>query len=257
MTSTLAEHVTSAQTRWPGIAVDVDALRVLLDERGFAEPPPYVAELALARAALGGDPVATRALHAEMFGKVDKVLGRLGVSAADVDDIKQDIKAKLLLGDAKLSQYQGTGPLAQWIASIAGREALGSMRKRKPTDELEDDDVLDTTDDPHLLALKTQHGAAFKQAFQAAVAELAPRDRAILKAIIVDGRTVTEVATVYRVNRVTASRWLSEIRMSLLKGTRSQLRAQRLLDEQSLESAIRLIDSNLDLSLYRVLGSAA
>ena len=140
---------------------------------------------------------------------------------------------------------------------MAGREALGALRTRRPSSELGDDDLLDGADDPHLLALKTQHGAAFKQAFQAAVAELAPRDRAILKAIILDDRTVTDVAAVYRVHRVTASRWLAEIRAALLKGTRARLRAQLALDEPSLDSALRLIDSNLDLSLYRVLGDAA
>ncbi len=256
----VADAVAAARLRWPGITVDEAALVQLLAERAPAEGDPvpaFVVELVLARACVEGDEPAVRHFHAEMFDRVGRVLARLGLSAADADDVKQDIRAKLLLGDAKLSQFQGTGPLAHWVASVAGREALGAMRKRKPVQELDADDLFDAADDPHLHALKSRHRADFKQAFQAAVADLAPRDRAILRAIVVDERTVNEIATVYGIHRVTASRWVSEIRHALLRGTRARLRATLALDEPSLDSAIRLIDSNLDLSLYRLLGDAA
>ena len=127
------------------------------------------------------------------------------------------------------------------------------MRRRKPVDSLGDDDLLDAADDPELLALKARHLADFKQAFQAAVADLEPRDRAILRALIVDDRSIGEIAAVYGIHRVTASRWVSEIRHTLLQGTRKRLKATLQLDTPSLDSAIRMIDSNLELSLYRLL----
>ena len=147
--------------------------------------------------------------------------------------------------------------IAQWVASVAGREALGSLRRQKPIDAIADDDLLDTGDDPALVALKSQHGADFKRAFQAAVAALPARDRAVLRAMIVDDRSINEIAAVYGIHRVTASRWVSEIRHALLKGTRKELRTQLSLDDSHLDSAMRMIDSNLDLSLYRLLGDAA
>ena len=247
-----------ARARWPEIAIDEPAFRALLVERGDTDVPPFAVELVLARACLAGDAAATQCFHRDMFGRVEIVLARLGISAADADDIKQDIRTKLLVGpDAKLVQYRGTGPLAQWVAAVAGREALGQMRKRKPIEELADDDVLDSTDDPQLVALKNQHRAEFKQAFQAAVAELPARDRAVLRAMIVDDRSVAEIAAVYGIHRATASRWVVEIRHALLRGTRARLRERLSLDEPSLDSAIRLIDSNLDLSLYRLLNGTA
>lgn len=187
------------------------------------------------------------------------MLGRLGVSAADADDIKQEVRAKLLLGNRKLGQYQGTGPLAQWVATVAGREALGLMRKRRPNGALGDrtDDVLDATDDPALCVLKAQHGADFKNAFQDAVAALPARDRAILRAMVVDDRSVNEIAALCGIHRVTASRRISEIRHALLVRTRARLRDTLRLDEASLDSAIRWVDSTLDLSLYRLLQDAA
>ena len=253
----LAENIAAARERWPGITVDEAVVAQVIEERGAGEPP-CVIDLVLARACVAGDPAAIRYFDRDMFDRVDRVLARLGLSTADSDDIKQELRTKLLLGDrAKLAQFQGTGPLAQWVASVAGREALGSLRRKKPIDQLGDDDLLDAADDPQLVALKSQHSSDFKQAFQAAVEALPARDRAVLRAMIVDDRTINEIAAVYGIHRVTASRWVSEIRQALLKGTRTRLRAQLSLDDSNLESAMRMIDSNLDLSLYRLLGDAA
>jgi RNA polymerase sigma-70 factor (ECF subfamily) len=255
----VSEAIAAARLRWPGIDFDEAAVNTSLATDVL---PPFAVELVLAHACLQGNEAAIRVFHREMFERVDRVLSRLGVTGADADDVKQDVRAKLLLvgerGDAKLALYQGTGPLAHWVASVAGREALGAMRRRRPLQELGDDDLLaDAADDPGLLTLKTRHSADFKAAFQGAVAELEPRDRAILRALIVDERTVGEIANVYGIHRVTASRRITEIRQALLQGTRKRLRISLQLDEPSLESAIRLIDSNLDLSLYRLLTDAA
>jgi RNA polymerase sigma-70 factor, ECF subfamily len=252
------DALAAARARWPELAIDDTTFLEVVAERALTEIPPFFAELVLATACVRGDEAAIRYFHREMFERVDRVLSRLGLSTADADDIKQEIRTKLLLGDAKLAQYQGSGPLAQWVASVAGREALGQMRKKKPSEALgADDDLLDAADDPALRTLKTRHGAEFKQAFQATVADLEPRDRAILRAMIVDDRSVNEIAAVYGIHRVTASRWVSEIRHALLEGTRRRLREKLRLDEGSLDSAIRMIDSNLDMSLFRLLHGAA
>lgn len=256
----------AATTQWPGIAVTAEQLArelaarwVREDSSGRVDIAPFAHELALAVACIAGDPTAVRYFHRDMFDRVDRVLSRLGLSAADADDVKQDVRAKLLLGtggDAKLAQYQGTGPLAQWVASVAGREALGSMRKRRPTEAIADDDLLAATDDPELAALHAQHRAQFKAAFQAAIGALEPRDRAVLRALVLDGRSVNDIAALYGIHRVTASRWVSEIRHALLSGTRKQLKRTLELDDASLDSAIRILDSNLELSLYRLLHDA-
>ena len=253
------EVLAAARTRWPQIAFDEAACRRHLEDcSDEGTLPPFAVELVLAVACLTGDAAAIRAFNGEMFERVDRVLGRLGLGTADADDVKQDVRTKLLVasaaGEAKLALYRGTGPLAHWVASVAGREALGAMRKKRPTDAIDDDDFLaDAADDPELVALKAQHGAAFKAAFQAAVRELGSRERGILRALVVDDRSVNEVAAVYGIHRVTASRWVSELRADLLKRTRDQLRDRFQLDPGSLDSALRLLDSNLELSLYRLL----
>src|SRR5262245_5230179 len=99
------DAIRHAQKRWPGIVCDEPELASLF---GDAELPPFASEVVLARACVAGDPAAVRYFDAEMLARVDRVLQRLGLSAADADDIKQEIRAKLLLGGpehAKLVQY--------------------------------------------------------------------------------------------------------------------------------------------------------
>lgn len=251
----IEETLAAARQRWPSVTFDAERCATHLAAED--ELPPFAVELALAAMCLAQDSAALRVLHSEMFERVERVLSRLGLNAADADDVKQDVRTKLLLGsdrEPKLAQYRGTGPLAHWIASVAGREALGAMRKRKPTAALDVDDFLvDGADDPEIVALKQQHGAALKRAFQAAVTELPARERGILRALIIDERSVNDIAAVYGIHRVTASRWVSEVRHELLKKTRNHLRDQLQLDVSSLDSALRLIDSNFELSLYRLL----
>lgn len=254
------ETLAAARQRWPRVEFDeARCARHVAECSADGQLPPFAVELVLAAACLAGDAVAIRVLYGEMFERVDRVLSRLGLSAADADDIKQEVRKKLLLatdGEPKLALYRGSGPLAHWIASVAGREALGAMRKQRPTSAIDDDDFLaDAADDQELAVLKKQHGAAFKQAFQAAVAELPARGQGILRALVVDERSVNEIAAVYGIHRVTASRWVTELRHDLLKRTRNHLRDRFQLDASSIDSALRLLDSNLELSLYRLLAN--
>jgi len=263
----LAAVIASARARWPEIGFDGAELAGELAGRGAVttgptgalELPPFAVDLCLAQACLRGDPAAVRAFQLETFEHVDRVLRRLGITAADADDLKQEVNARILVGgeDAKLAQYTGRGPLSHWVASVAGRAALSLHRRRqvRPTEPLDDYDLPDDGFDPELDALHARHRADFKQAFQAAVAGLPPRERAVLRALIVDDRTVADVAALYQIHRVTASRWLAEIRRTLLRETRRWLKDRLQLDTSNLDSAMRLVDSQLDLSLYRLLAA--
>jgi len=264
--ATLAAVLASARARWIDVAFDGIELAGALGERWVrttspagVELPPFAADLCLAHACLRGDPAAVRSFHRETFEQVDRVLRRLGITAADADDVKQEVRMRILVGgdDAKLAQYTGGGPLAHWVASVAGRAALSLHRRRhgRTTEPIDDHTLPDEGIDPQLDALHARHRADFKQAFQAAVAGLPPRERAVLRALIVDDRSVGDVAALYQIHRVTASRWLAEIRRTLLRETRRWLKDRLQLDASSLDSAMRVLDSQLDVSLYRLLAA--
>ena len=244
--TSLAQLLATARARWPAVAFDdaatVESLAAVWAPADpvprIAEYPPFVVELVLAQACLRGEVTALHALYHEMFAQADRVLARLRLDSADADDVRQEVRAKLLVGDRpKLAQYEGDGPLSHWIASVAGREGLLLLRRRRITEPLNDDAFLDEDTDPELAVLNARHGAEFKRAFQAAVADLAPRDRTVLRALLVDDRSVNDIAALYKIHRVTASRWISEIRQRLLHDTRRRLQQTLQLDASSIDSA--------------------
>jgi RNA polymerase sigma-70 factor, ECF subfamily len=250
-----------SRQRWPNVAGDDGAFARYLAERAAPsgerpELPPHAADLYLAWACLAGDAAALAHFDRAILDRTNRVLVRLGLSAADAEDVKQELRARLLLPDdgaaPRLASYQGTGPLVSWACAVAGRQALGALRRRPPVAEL-DEDFLAATDDPYLAALRDRHRSEFKAAFQAALAALEARDRAVLRALLVDERSVGDIALVYGIHRVTASRWMARIRRSLLTDTRERLRSALDLSDTDLDSAMRLVDSQLDLSIHRLL----
>jgi RNA polymerase sigma-70 factor (ECF subfamily) len=57
----------------------------------------------------------------------------------------------------------------------------------------------------------------------------------------------------YDVSARTVQRWLLDLREGLLKKTREGLRARLSLSPSELDSLLGLVDSQLQVSLYRVL----
>jgi RNA polymerase sigma-70 factor (ECF subfamily) len=106
---------------------------------------------------------------------------------------------------------------------------------------------------PELLVMKARYRDEFREAFGEAVARLAPRDRNLLRYQLLDGLTTHQIGTIYRVHRVTITRWLKKARDNLLEETRSLLIARLRVEPQEFNSIMGLIQSQLDLSLSRVL----
>ncbi len=264
LSASLSQLLAAARARWPEVELDDVAVVESLAARWapadpaprIAEYPPFAVELVLAQACLRGEVTALRVLYGEMFERAERVLARLRLDAADVDDVRQEVRTKLLVGDRpKLAQYEGNGPLSQWLASVAGREGLLLLRRRRISEPLGDDMFVDDDPDPELALLNARHGAELKRAFQAAVADLPPRDRTVLRALLVDDLSVNDIAALYKIHRVTASRWISEIRQRLLRDTRHRVQQTLKLDASSIDSAVRIVARDIDLSLYRLLAT--
>jgi len=79
------------------------------------------AELTLAAAVAAGDPAAIREFEARYLVPVRSQLRAMNLSAADIADIEQTIRIKLLVGEegapARLVQYAGQGKLGGLVAS--------------------------------------------------------------------------------------------------------------------------------------------
>jgi RNA polymerase sigma-70 factor (ECF subfamily) len=99
--------------------------------------------------------------------------------------------------------------------------------------------------------LKARYRDDVRCAFAAAIAELSPRDRTLLRQHYVDTVSLEALAALHGVHRATCARWLASAREEIVASLSKQLRASHGNEPLDLESAIELVRSQLDLSLSR------
>jgi RNA polymerase sigma-70 factor (ECF subfamily) len=217
-------------------------------------------DLYLAVGCASGDATSIAYLEREQLGGARGALLRL-LGATDADDGLQTLRMKLLVGrdgaPPKIAEYAGRGNLAGWIKVVAVRIALSVLRTKRPEWDADTDDALlelplPASGEPD--PMRARYGAAFKSAFQAALAALSPRERLLLRLQFVDDLSVDRIGALYGVHRATAARWVARARDSLFDGTTKRLAAALGLAEEQLSSIIDAVRSHVDVSLLRVLG---
>ena len=255
----LSDMLTKAEQRWPNVEMRSRDFVVFLGHRSsdgdLGRLQTRVEDLFLAFGCEQNDPAAIAAFD-ELVGQCKSVFRRCGFADADLDEMLQQLRTRLLLArDGKaprIASYQGTASLLSWLRAVAARQGISELRRRKPEEPF-DFDMVDDSQDPRLRALKEKYKGEFQIAIQASVADLPSKDRAVLRAILVDEATVGEVAKLFGIHRVTASRWLSKIRQTLLQNTRKRLAEQLQLSSSEIDSVVRMIESGLDVSLHGAL----
>jgi RNA polymerase sigma-70 factor (ECF subfamily) len=110
---------------------------------------------------------------------------------------------------------------------------------------------------PELALLRARYRDDFRQAFTAAIATLSARERTLLRLTALDGLTLAQVAPLYGKDLSTISRWLAKARELLLNQTRAGLSERLGLSTGELDSVMRAADSELHLSLARLLQCSA
>lgn len=257
------------RARWPGIEIlAADFASHLADHLGI--PPEtadalalHAGDLYLALAAARGDPEAIAAIDRTCIERVDPAIHGL-LPPCDIADVKQLLRQRLFVGAAgsspKILDYAGRGELRAWVRASAVRTAISLLRSQKREHAHHQDLWLAAPEiglDPTIEHLRPRLQREFQAAFEAALASLTSRDRNLLRQHFLDDLSTDELATLYRVHRVTAFRWLTRARARLLARTRRALAARLQLRRSELDSVMRLVDSQLDISLARLLGASA
>lgn len=258
----LADAVARARAAWPQITTVDDATYARwLGERVAGEElaRTRVEDLLAACACAAGDAQAIAAVEARTFKDVQAALGKMGLSSDRIAEVEQGLRKLVFVGDGpdgagpRIGEYRGAGDLRAWLRVTAMRAALKLIRKdarERPTD----DAVLEarsSADDPELAYMKAAYRAAFREAFQEALDTLLPKERLLLKQQIVDGLGIDELGALYQVHRATAARWVASAREKLLGRTRRTFMMRARLSSDECESIMRLVRSQLDVSLHR------
>ena len=262
----LERALADGRAAWPAFAVEPEQLLPFFAARlpGDQDPVTGLAGLAagdlyLACACLQRDAQAMAAFEAAHFPMVEAALAGMRAASGQVDEVKQLLREQLFVGpdgQPTLTGYSGRGALGGWLRVTAVRVALRVLRRDQQSASPSPDliETLPASDrDPELEHLKIRYRLEFKEAFEAAVQQLGRRERSLLRYHHVDGLTVDEIGELYHVHRATAARWVAKARDAVLAGTRRELGARLRLQRGEYESIMRLIQSQLHVSLSAIL----
>ena len=109
-----------AHAAWPELTLDVAGFVAHAEaHRGAGARDVHLPELFLAWAASTGDAAAVRTFDARVLPAIDPVVRRIDPTPAFVDEVRQAVRVRLLLGAdgaaPRLAAYQGRGPLVAWV----------------------------------------------------------------------------------------------------------------------------------------------
>ena len=252
--------VARASKRWPDLPVDTDGfVRHVTGHwpewRDEVEGEAlHMADLYLAYACLEGDSRALAEFDRQYLSSLETFVARITRDREIVDEVRQRLSERLLVPAApgerpKLADYTGRGALAAWVAVAAQRTALSLLRKREPEVPTDLTEVLADLGDPNLDAIKDRYRRQVEEAFRAAVQDLPPRDRLILRMHAVKGLSMEAIGAMYRVNQSTVSRWIAKSRETLVERLRHHLVDRYGIQESEVTSLVRLVQSQVDISL--------
>ncbi|MBL4683592.1 MAG: sigma-70 family RNA polymerase sigma factor, partial [Nannocystaceae bacterium] len=203
----------------------------------------------LVTACLSRLPGAVEALEAHAFGLVAAVSSQFS-GVLSRDEFVQDVRSRLLTSatDAapRLALFTGLTSLERWIRIMAVRVGLDTVRsaQRRQTRERALPDVLPQRD-PELYWMRQLYTENFERILLRSLSTLPARDRNVLRAQVVHGMSLDEMARVWAVHRATIARWLQAARTGLLVSVREGLQLEAGLSESEVDSVINLIRSGV------------
>jgi RNA polymerase sigma-70 factor (ECF subfamily) len=264
----LERAVVEARAAWPTVAQPPERFIRYLAQRlpeGVAIPQALsgmrLADLYLACACSLQIPSAIAAFEAAHLPAVDSALQRMGIPDALRDELAQTLRCQLFIGEGEalplIADYLGRGDLGSWVRTVATRAALKTLRKERQQAGVGDDEMLagmaSPDDDPVLRHLKEAYAAEFRHALSEALGGLSARERNLARQHFIDGLTIDELAALYKIHRATAARWIIKVRKTILEHTQRLLQERLRLGPSELLSLGRLVRSQLDVSIGRLL----
>jgi RNA polymerase sigma-70 factor (ECF subfamily) len=258
----LVNAIREAHLAWPGVRIPHESFIAHVAGHASVETGSLAelrtSDLYLSCACALGDAAALTAFEQAYFVDIDPALVRMTGKTALHDEVAQSLRTTLFAprpGRApQIALYAGRGDLRNWTRAAIVRATL-NLITRKPRETPAPTDLLSAVPaasaDPELAHMKEIYQAEFRDAFAAAVATLDTRERNLLRHAFVDGLSIDEVGALFGVHRATAARWLASTRTKLMGELRRALMQKLHVDKTEFASIMRLIRSQLNVSLAR------
>ena len=252
----------AAKLAWPDVALD----RAVLDEAVARHSPAaeHTVDLYLATACAAGNAAAIGAFERTHLSSVGAFVARIDSDHAFAEEVRQLLREKLLVAEPgnrpRIADYAGQGPLGGWVRVAATRIALDLRKARRRGEVGRADDAaghaIAAAADPEIEMVRRRHGAEVETAIRESLAALSSRQRQLLRLAIVDGVGIDRLATMYRVHRATAARWVAAARQDLLDAVLSRLGDKLQIGRGEAHSLAGAVRSQIDISLGPLLRSS-
>lgn len=263
----LEQVVRQGRDAWPGFEVpDATMIAALVDATDDRDPLETLTtvragDLYLARGCVDGNSSAIAEFERLCRPEIDRALAKLAGSRELRDDLEQMLRERLIVGTSerppRLIEFRGHSALARWVRVVVSRLAIdlgrGRGRFEDPTSDAALLERLDASEAPEVGLLRTRYGADFKAALEAAVDTLSPRDSRLLRDHLVFDISTAKLAKLHGASKSSVARWIAAARERVATQVRVALR-ERYGDTEELRSVLRLVRSDLQLSLARILG---
>jgi RNA polymerase sigma-70 factor (ECF subfamily) len=264
----LGDMLAQALAVWPQITLSADEFLGFVAQRMPEEVPAeealgglFVSDLFLACACAKQDRRALEAFERDFAAEIARGVSAMAGDEIRSDDFKQEVRHKLFMGKPpagpKIGEYSGRGSLRRWVRITARRTYIDIMRARQREPEvLVGDEIVSeraSENDPELAYVKSKYQGEFRIAFSAALGTLSTRQRNLLRHHFVHRLRFDEIAGIYRVHRATVARWVADARVALLERTRTILREQIAVEGAELDSIMRLVTVDIDVTVSRLL----
>jgi RNA polymerase sigma-70 factor, ECF subfamily len=250
----------------PGLELDEAAFNRCLEGAAGEEPVRsleslVIEDLYLACACAQGIAGAAAVFESRYASVVRRAVSRVLPDPTDREEAAQRTRHHLLVGTTErnapnISKYRGHGPLENWVSVAAIRVAVSFGRSESSERRLRKKLVGEAAGaDPELLVMKGELREQFETAVQEALQQLSDRERLILRLYLVSGMTLAAIGESFGVTHPTVARWLVKARDNLLKEVQHLLESRLKLSKADMVSIARLVASQIDISLSRLLAN--
>lgn len=257
------EAFRAGQLAWPGLKLSREAFAERL-QRLEVDPQDLAArgsDLYLAAACAAHEPAAVFLFERAFLVPVPRQLGRVALRDHEEDELRQQLRVKLLVGpQAKIAEYRGSGPLGAWVRVCALRLALDlklAPEVSKRADGRALDALVGSSPEAESLLDTEQHREVFQEALKESLDMLSSREKTLLRLHFIDGMTIDALGVLFCVHRATAARWLVAIRTRVMDHLRERLSKQLGTSPSEAQSLVRLLRSQAQVSIDRLLGDEA
>ena len=255
----------AALEAWPELAVPKGVFSTFLGARHVnlgGVTSTIAQDLFLACACLHNVPGALGAFFGRYSSTIRAVARRFNTSTAFADEIEQQLNVGLFVASSErragIDQYSGSGPLLGFVCTTARRLALRQARAGAQF-QGEEELVREFADlrDQEMDLLKGRYRETFARALPIALRQLPRRDRLILRMNVVQRVNTAKIASMYKVNQSTVSRWIQRAAERIFAVVKEIVCDELQIDTLEMESILGLVRSQIDLTLSHVTGDSS